>query len=74
MNKMVVTDLDGTLLNAQGVISEPELLTLKKLGNEGYCRVIATGRSLYSIRKTLAFDQLPVDYLIFSSGSGIIDE
>jgi Cof subfamily protein (haloacid dehalogenase superfamily) len=70
MKKMIVTDLDGTLLNSDGRISDTDLRTLEKLGDEGYCRVIATGRSLYSIRKTLSND-LPVDYLVFSSGSGI---
>jgi len=72
MKKMIVTDLDGTLLSSSGSISDTDLQTLEKLGKEGYCRVIATGRSPYSITKTLP-GKLPVDYLVFSSGSGIIE-
>jgi Cof subfamily protein (haloacid dehalogenase superfamily) len=69
---MIVTDLDGTLLNSSGRISETDLHTLEQLGENGYCRVIATGRSPFSLLKTLSKD-LPIDYLVFSSGSGILD-
>ena len=34
-------------------------------------RTIVTGRSLYSARKVLDID-FPIDYLIFSSGAGIV--
>ena len=73
MEKMIVTDLDGTLLNSDGSISDTDFETLENLGKQGYCRVIATGRSPFSISKTFVLDQLPIDYLVFSSGSGIID-
>ena len=73
MKKMIVTDLDGTLLNSNGSISDTDLTTLEKLGIEGYCRVIATGRSPFSIRKIFNTGNLPIDYLVFSSGSCIID-
>lgn len=72
MKKMIVTDLDGTLLDSSGNISETDFNTLEKLGGDGYCRVIATGRSPYSIQKTLS-GKLPIDYVVFSSGSGIIE-
>ena len=72
MKKMIVTDLDGTLINSSGSISETDYQTLEQLGADGYCRVIATGRSPYSIKKTLP-GKLPVDYVVFSSGSGIIE-
>ncbi|MHC1705249.1 MAG: HAD family hydrolase [Tenuifilaceae bacterium] len=71
MIKMVVTDLDGTLLNSFGVTSVENLNTLKELNDKGITRVIATGRSLYSISKVIS-DDFPVDYIIFSSGAGII--
>jgi len=73
MKKMIVTDLDGTLLNSSGNISDTDLNTLEKLGAEGYCRVIATGRSPFSLRKIFNSGKLPIDYLVFSSGSGIIE-
>jgi len=69
---MVVTDLDGTLLHENRRISRTDVDTLGMLGEKGIIRVIATGRSPYSARKVLE-DDFPVDYLVFSSGAGIID-
>lgn len=69
---MVVTDLDGTLLNARQQVSRADWTTLKRLKKTGVVRVIATGRSLYSLRKVIP-DDFPVDYVIFSSGLGLID-
>ena len=68
--KMVVTDLDGTLMNAGQEISTQDIETLHFLARQKIIRVIATGRSLYSANKVLDAN-LPIDYLIFSSGAGI---
>jgi Cof subfamily protein (haloacid dehalogenase superfamily) len=73
MKKMIVTDLDGTLLNSNGYISDTDRSTLEKLGSEGYCRVIATGRSPFSISRTFTKEDIPIDYLVFSSGAGITE-
>ena len=70
--KIVVSDLDGTLLPAQGVVSDRDLKSLRKLEEDQIVRVIATGRNLYSALSVLA-DDFPIDYLIFSSGAGIFD-
>jgi HAD superfamily hydrolase (TIGR01484 family) len=70
--RMVITDLDGTLLQTEGIISVTNLATLEELGRRQIVRVIATGRSLYSARHLLP-DSFPIDYLIFSSGAGILD-
>jgi HAD superfamily hydrolase (TIGR01484 family) len=69
---LVVTDLDGTLLNDRRVVSEPDLRTLRTLRKAGVICAIATGRSLYSFRRVLDAG-VPVDYLLFSSGAGIMD-
>ena len=45
---------------------------LVELGRRGRLRVIATGRNLFSARKVLPPD-FPVDYVLFSSGAGIMD-
>jgi len=69
---MVVTDLDGTLLGPDGRISPADRQTLQMLGERNIVRVIATGRSLYSVR--CAIDPLfPIDYVIFSSGAGVME-
>jgi len=70
--RMVITDLDGTLLQTRGKISTTNVSTLKDLGHHQIIRAIATGRSLYSARNVLPCS-FPIDYLIFSSGAGIID-
>jgi len=70
--RIVFTDLDGTLLNTKGQVSAGNLNSLARLGERGIVRVIATGRSPYSFRKVIG-QQFPADYLIFSSGAGILD-
>ena len=70
--KMVVTDLDGTLLQNDHSISKEDLETLNLLGKLGICRVAATGRNLFKVRKALAPSD-PFDYVICSSGAGIVD-
>ncbi len=70
--RMVVTDLDGTLLHSDRTVSATNLATLEHLGRHRILRVIATGRSLYSAYKVLP-TTFPLDYLIFSSGAGILD-
>ena len=70
--KMVITDLDGTLLDDERKISKKNIDTLRWLGEKNICRVIATGRNLFSAKKVLP-DDIPLDYLIFSTGAGAID-
>ena len=69
---MLITDLDGTLLNDEGQVSTRDLETLKFLGQQNILRVIATGRSYFSLKKVLSPD-FPVDFVILSSGAGIMD-
>jgi hypothetical protein len=69
---MVVTDLDGTLLDTRSQLSDETRRALERLGETGAVRVVATGRSLHSAE--LVIDaQFPIDYLVFSSGAGILD-
>jgi Cof subfamily protein (haloacid dehalogenase superfamily) len=70
--KMVVTDLDGTLLQKDQSISKTDKETLELLGQLGVCRVAATGRNLFKVRQVLSTDA-PFDFVILSSGAGIMD-
>lgn len=70
--KIVVTDLDGTILPSNGNISKKSYDTLLQLKDRNITRVIATGRNLYSAMSVLPTD-FPIDYLIFSSGAGIMN-
>jgi hypothetical protein len=67
---MVVTDLDGTLLGPDGALHEKDVKALTELGQNGFVRVIATGRSLFSLSKALPQD-FPADYVVFSTGTGV---
>lgn len=69
---IVATDLDGTLLCSKGQCSERNLQLLHRLREIPVLRVVATGRSLFSTRKTL-LPEFPLDILVFSSGAGIWD-
>ena len=69
---MVITDLDGTLLNNNREVSLNDMKSLYWLGDNEVIRVIATGRNFYSTTKVLK-SNFPIDYLIFSSGAGIFD-
>ena len=68
---IVVTDLDGTLLDSRHAIGAVDRRTLEELGERGILRVAATGRSLYSALSVLPPDT-PLDYLCHSSGAGIL--
>ena len=68
---LFVCDFDGTLLRSDRSFSDTDLNALIRLGELGIIRAVATGRSLYSIN-TVSISDLPVDFILFSSGAGIV--
>lgn len=72
MIKMIVTDLDGTLLNENSKVSNETKLYLKELKNMGYVIVIATGRIYASALKATDGAGF-ANYLITDTGSSIYD-
>lgn len=68
---LFIMDLDGTLLQSDRTFAAPDLAALRKLGELDVVRTIATGRSLASFNKVVVAD-LPLDYLIFSTGAGVM--
>jgi Cof subfamily protein (haloacid dehalogenase superfamily) len=68
---LFVCDFDGTLLRSDRSFSDADLKALHQLDELGIVRVIATGRSIYSLN-TVSISELPVDFIIFSSGAGIV--
>ncbi|HEY6643336.1 HAD family hydrolase [Povalibacter sp.] len=72
MLQMLVCDLDGTLLMRGEPFAADDVQALHALGEQGVVRVIATGRALATARKVIPAD-FPIDYLVFSSGAGILD-
>ena len=67
---LFVCDFDGTLLRSDRSFSNADLEALRQLDAFGIVRVIATGRSIYSLN-TVSISELPVDFIIFSSGAGV---
>lgn len=67
---MFVSDLDGTLFRSDRRFSNKDLDRLTLLGEMGITRVLATGRSVFSLLRSVP-EPLPFDYLIFSTGLGI---
>ena len=70
---LFATDMDGTLLLPGSDFHPEDLLALEALGEMGVIRVIATGRSPFSFARMMGNRVLPVDYLVLSSGAGIMD-
>ena len=72
MIKMIVTDLDGTLLNEKSKVSRYTRKQLKKYKDEGIIITIATGR-IYK----MAIDSLKsikyIDYIITDNGACVFD-
>ena len=68
---LFIMDLDGTLLRSDRTFAGPDLDALRMLGDLNVVRTIATGRSLASFNTVIVPD-LPVDYIIFSTGAGIL--
>lgn len=72
MKYLIATDLDGTLLDNKSNLSLQNKTTLENLDNDKIVRVIATGRSMFSLNRSVK-EPLPVDYIVFSTGAGILD-
>ena len=69
---LLATDLDGTLLAPDRRAGDRDLALLRELPAARVCRAVVTGRTLDSARRVLPPD-FPIDYLVFSSGVGILD-
>ncbi len=77
---LVITDFDGTLLDDDKQLSQKNLAALDLLKKRGIRTAIATGRSLESFQRALAHlgvdrpaDRLPLDYVLFSTGAGVLE-
>ena len=72
MYKLIAIDLDGTLLNSYGQVSEKNRLALKQAQENGTEIVLASGRSTNSV-KNIANDIGDNKYIICGNGSLIYD-
>ena len=72
MYKLIAIDLDGTLLNSYGQVSEKNKMVLNDAIEQGIEVVLASGRSSNSI-KNIATDLKNAKYIICGNGSLIYD-
>ena len=72
MYKLIAIDLDGTLLNSYGQVSEKNRLALKQAQENGAQIVLSSGRSTNSV-KNIANDIGDNKYIICGNGSLIYD-
>ncbi len=72
MYKLIAIDLDGTLLNSYGMVSEKNKQALIEANKKGAEIVIASGRSTNSV-KNIANDLGICNYIICGNGSLIYD-
>lgn len=71
-NKTIFVDLDGTLLNKYGIVTEETKETIKQTIKKGNEVIIASGRPIDSI-KTIAKEIGSENYFIAGNGSLIYD-
>lgn len=68
--KLIVMDLDGTLLNEEGIVTQKTKKYLGKLKKEGYVIAIATGRILKSA--LIATDGAEfANYIVADAGAAV---
>ena len=72
MYKLVVIDLDGTMLNSYGVVTNETKIAIKKIEKQGVEVVIASGRPIDSI-KEIAKEIESQNYFIAGNGAIIYD-
>lgn len=72
MYKLVAIDLDGTMLNQYGIVTEKTKETIKKVQERGIEVIIASGRPIDSI-KTIAKEIESKKYFISGNGAIIYD-
>lgn len=71
--KMVFSDLDGTLLNSKGDLSEENAKAIKKMGERGITFAVATGRALGEIPSEVRYNK-DIRYYITSNGTAVYDK
>jgi hydroxymethylpyrimidine pyrophosphatase-like HAD family hydrolase len=74
LKSIFATDFDGTLLRSDRTVCPGGIEALTRLRSAGAVTVLATGRSPFSLNRAVGGVKLPFDWLILSSGAGMISE
>ena len=70
--QIIASDLDGTLLNSAGIISEENLAAIRQLTAMGVHFVPASGRSFAEMPQQIR-DCTDIRYVIYSNGAAVLD-
>ena len=68
--KLIALDMDGTLFDSQGVITEKNIETLKRATASGVAVAVATGRAYAELPVEMLYEA-GIHYAITGNGSGI---
>lgn len=71
--KLIVTDLDGTLLTPDMNVSRENTEAIKKISDAGITFAVSSGRTLYEIPEEL-LNNPNIRYITYSNGSAIYDK
>lgn len=70
--RYIASDLDGTLISSDNLVSEENLDAIDRMHNAGVRFIVLTGRTLYEVPLELRHND-SIDYIIYSNGVGIWD-
>lgn len=70
MFKLIAFDIDGTLFNSSGNISEPTRNALLAAHNKGITLMLASGRSIHGLRQLALRNRLPLDNMVTLAFNG----
>lgn len=74
--KIIISDLDGTLLNDEEIVSEKTIHVIRKLKEQGYLFGFATGRPIISVERLLSrwkMNQKDIDFVVGLNGGHVKD-
>lgn len=69
---LLCLDLDGTILNDEGILGQPSRLALKELRRRGHIVAFVTGRAEIDMRHSQGLYQ-HADYMLMSNGGKLLD-
>lgn len=73
MIKLIMSDMDGTLLSDGNVISKSTIEAIKQAQHQGVLFGVATGREFGSVKEIMNLYDLDIDYAILSNGGQLSD-
>lgn len=73
MMKMLISDIDGTLIKEDQNISQSNVDYMHELQRQGHKIALCTGRNRFEMQWVLGTVTFPYDYLILNNGALILD-